>query len=1070
MRSKFTWMLTLFIALVLQFSYAQEKTITGVVSDQDGLPLPGANVTVKGTTNGTQTDFDGYYSIDVSVGKVVVYSFIGQKTVEKTVSSQNVLNITLEQDAQALDEVIVTALGIEKKKDDDLSSSTTVNTEAVSRAAESGVIQSMAGKTSGLKITRNSGDPGAGAYIQIRGQNTINGNSNPLIILDGVPISNTSVGGETDGVTQQSRLNDINSEDIESVTVLKGAAAAAVWGTGAANGVLIIKTKSGRTGVERRVDVNVKSSVIVDKINVEFDKQGKFGQGSNGVWNPFTGNSWGDKISDRLGGADQVTIGNERFESETGNVYYPITSKNSREVYNQTNRDQIFGTGFTFDNSVSVSFSGNNSNTFLSYSDWNQDGIIKGNSSYRRQTFRINNGVNLTDNITAKITAGYTRINASRIQQGSNLAGLYLGYLRTSPDFDNRDYIGTYYDENNIPSQYSHRGYRDYLGSSAPIYNNPGWTINEQENPNEVERFIISPQINWQLRDNLTLTARYGLDYYSDNRKTFFPVNSAADFAPGFYSESTIQEKTQNINVFLQSNYDVSDNFNFGWIVGTSLDRNEYSRLTGESRQFTNPEVGDLRLFGNAETINEKPENFKEETRKSGAYAVINAELFNQLFFEFSGRYERPSTIEKNIFYPSASIGWKFSELIKENNFFSFGKFRASYGEVGIEPDAYSTNTLYSPRGISSSWGDELTAGAYGNPFTRNFTLGNSDIKEERVKEFEVGGDFRFFKNAVTLGITYYDRVTEDAILKLDLPSPTGFSEVIANAAEITNKGLEVDLGVKLLTEGNFKWSMNANYSHNRNEVTDLSDVKSVFLAGFTGTSSRVVEGEAIGTLWGNKFLRDESNNYVLNEFGFPEVSGEEGVIGDPNPNWIGGIGTVFTYKGISLSAQFETSQGNDHWEGTKGVLNTFGISPETANETLATQDLTAANGSVIPAGTVFRGNIGDFGAGPVALDQSWYTTNGGGFGNQSETFISDASWTRLRELSLGYEFPKTMLDKVGFSNMSITLSGRNLFLWTDIEGFDPDLNLTGASLGRGLDYFTNPATQSYVFTLKFGF
>ncbi|EIJ38956.1 TonB-linked outer membrane protein, SusC/RagA family [Galbibacter orientalis DSM 19592] len=1063
-------MLTLFIALVLQFSYAQEKTITGVVLDQDGLPLPGANVTVKGTTNGTQTDFDGYYSIDVSVGKVVVYSFIGQKTVEKTVGSQNVLNITLEQDAQALDEVIVTALGIEKKKDDDLSSSTTVNTEAVSRAAESGVIQSMAGKTSGLKITRNSGDPGAGAYIQIRGQNTINGNSNPLIILDGVPISNTSVGGEVDGVTQQSRLNDINSEDIESVTVLKGAAAAAVWGTGAANGVLIIKTKSGRTGVERRVDVNVKSSVIVDKINVEFDKQGKFGQGSNGVWNPFTGNSWGDKISDRLGGADQVTIGNERFESETGNVYYPITSKNSREVYNQTNRDQIFGTGFTFDNSVSVSFSGNNSNTFLSYSDWNQDGIIKGNSSYRRQTFRINNGVNLTDNITAKITVGYTRINASRIQQGSNLAGLYLGYLRTSPDFDNRDYIGTYYDENNIPSQYSHRGYRDYLGSSAPIYNNPGWTINEQENPNEVERFIISPQINWQLRDNLTLTARYGLDYYSDNRKTFFPVNSAADFAPGFYSESTIQEKTQNINVFLQSNYDVSDNFNFGWIVGTSLDRNEYSRLTGESRQFTNPEVGDLRLFGNAETINEKPENFKEETRKSGAYAVINAELFNQLFFEFSGRYERPSTIEKNIFYPSASIGWKFSELIKENNFFSFGKFRASYGEVGIEPDAYSTNTLYSPRGISSSWGDELTAGAYGNPFTRNFTLGNSDIKEERVKEFEVGGDFRFFKNAVTLGITYYDRVTEDAILKLDLPSPTGFSEVIANAAEITNKGLEVDLGVKLLTEGNFKWSMNANYSHNRNEVTDLSDVKSVFLAGFTGTSSRVVEGEAIGTLWGNKFLRDESNNYVLNEFGFPEVSGEEGVIGDPNPNWIGGIGTVFTYKGISLSAQFETSQGNDHWEGTKGVLNTFGISPETANETLATQDLTAANGSVIPAGTVFRGNIGDFGAGPVALDQSWYTTNGGGFGNQSETFISDASWTRLRELSLGYEFPKTMLDKVGFSNMSITLSGRNLFLWTDIEGFDPDLNLTGASLGRGLDYFTNPATQSYVFTLKFGF
>jgi len=1088
MKTKFTMILTLFMALIVQISFAQQKTVSGTVSDENGLPLIGTTVLVVGTSSGTTTDFDGKYSIKAKAGDVLSYSYVGYATQNKTVGAASTINLSLQSD-NTLDEVVVTALGLEKKKDEDLSSSTTVNKDALERSKESGIIQGLAGKTSGLKITRNSGDPGAGAYIQIRGQNSLNGNSNPLIIIDGVPVSNKSaggatdgtVGGATDGVTQQSRLNDLSSEDVESVTILKGVAAASVWGAGAANGVIVIKTKRGKRN--SKAVVNIKSSVAFDNINVEFKKQNTFGQGypswwlddgkdyssDGGMWVANTGLSWGDRISDRTGGDDTVTTGNTRFESATGNIIYPITSKNSTEVFNSTNRDQVFGTGITIDNSVNVAFGADKSSTFISYSDWRQDGIIQGKSSYRRQTFRINQVTDLSEKIKSKVSASYSRIGSDRIQQGSNLQGLYLGYLRSAPDFDNRDYVGTYFNSDGFPTLKSHRSYRNYLGSASPTYNNPGWTINEQDNPNYVDRFTITPQFDWKIKENLTLTTRYGLDYYNDHREYYFPVNSAAGLGTGFYGERDLKEKTENFNTFLNSSHIINENLNLNLILGMSIDRNQYSILGGTSEQFTNPAVGDLRIFGNATAANESIASYKEETRKSGGYFILNMDAYDQLYFEASARYERSSTFEENVFYPSASIGWKFSDLVN-NDILSFGKVRVAYGEIGITPEPYSTTTTYGPGGVFSSWGDGLSAAAYGNPFSRSNTLGNPDLKEERIKELEFGADIRLFNNKASLGFTIYDKTTSDAILNVDVAPSSGFLGKRANAAEITNKGLELDGSVNLINNTNFTWKLNANYSHNKNKVTDLNGVESVFLAGFTGTSSRVVEGHPVGTLWGGKFARDSNGGYVLDDNGFPTISEEEGVLGDPNPDWIGGVGTVLSYKGFTLSAQLETSQGNDHWAGTEGVLKYFGIHPETANESTATADLKTFDGRTISNGTTFRGNIQDFGGGDVALDLEWYTANGGGFGNQSESFVKDASWTRLREVSLAYDLPKKLIKNAGFSSIRLTLSGRNLALWSKIDGFDPDINLTGATLGRGLDYFTNPSSQTYAFTLNLTF
>jgi len=1080
MNTKLSGIMTLLLAFVVQFTFAQERTISGTVSDETG-PLPGVSVLIEGTSTGAETDFDGNYAIQAKSGDNLRFSFVGMSTVVRTVGMDNIVNVTMVSESNTLDEVVLTALGLEVKKDDDLSSSTAVEPEVITRSGESGLVQGLAGKTSGVKITKNSGDPGSGAYIQIRGQNTITGSSSPLIVIDGVPVSNDNIGGGTDGVAQQSRLNDFNPEDIAKVTVLKGAAAAAVWGTGAANGVIIIQTKKGKSG---RVSVNITSSTAFDKINVEFEKQSTFGQGypawwyggsdyssDAAYWIPNTSLSWGDKIASRSGAPNDVEVGNERFVSyTTGNVHYPIINKNDKTVYNSVNRDQVFGTGMTFNNGVSIGFAHEKSNTFISYSNWTQDGIIKGKSSYKRQTLRLNHEVFLTDKFSARFNTSYAYISSDRIQQGSNLQGLYLGYLRTSPDFDNTDYIGSYYNSNNVPTANSHRSFRNYLGSAPPTYSNPGWTINEQDNPNKVNRFNFAPELTWKFKENIKLIGRYGLDYYSDHRETFFPVNSSAGKGIGSYLQDDITSKIEQFNIFVQANHELGDRFNIDWILGTSFDRNQYSRLSGYTEDFTNPDMGDLRIFGNAKAENESPTSYKEETKKQGVYGVLNFNLFNQLLVSLTGRYERPSTLEENVFYPSASIGWKFSEIFNENDFFSFGKIRASYGEVGIEPNPYGSSTSYFPGGAYSSWGDDLDASAYGNPFRRSGRLGNPELKEERVKEWEVGGDFRFWKNRINIGVTYYDRITEDAILAIDVAPTTGYGDKFANVAEITNKGLEVDFGFKLFQSENFNWDINGFYSYNKNVVTELAGVQSVFLAGFTGTSSRVVEGYPMASLWGTGFQHEANGDYVVDGNGFPLIDPEERVLGDPNPDWIGGLGTTLRFYGFSLSAQFETSQGNDHWTGTEGVLKYFGIHPETALETTASQDLTTFDGRTIPSGTTFRGSVGNFGGNDVALTEEWYLSNGGGFGNQSETFVQDASWTRLRELSLGYSLSPDLISRTGLTHFDIVLTGRNLFLWTDIEGFDPDINLTGASKGRGLDYFTNPATQSFIVTLKFGF
>ncbi len=1097
MKTKFNGILTLLLAFMVQFTFAQERVISGVVSDEMG-PVADISVLVKGTKTGTVTDFDGKYSIKAKKGDVLVFSHVSYGTIEKPVGDSNTIDVIVKETGETLDEIVITAMGIKKKKINDLSSSTKIEVQTIEKSNEAGLLQGMAGKTSGLNIVRNGGDPGAGSFVQIRGANTILGSDVPLIVLDGVLISNTNSSGGVDGVAAQSRLNDIPASDIESVTVLKGAQAAALYGSAAASGVIIMTTKSGKiSGSKKKWTVDLRSSFMVDEINIEWDLNTTYGQGFNGFFIQDFLTSYGDKISSRSGGDDVVDTTGEYFVADSGNTYYPILSKNSRENFNESNRNAILGRGFTSTHDVSLQYAGENGNTFISFSNWDQNGIIVNNSNYERNTFRFNNTTNYSDKLTGKVSASYITSNTDLIQQGSNLNGLYLGYLRNPADFDIRDYRGTRYDGFGGITYNAQRAYRSSLGVPA-IYNNPLWTINEQRDNANLNRFIITPELSYKIKNNLSLVARYNVDSYTNETYRFVPFNSAGggdplfvDTSLGSYRKGSSVNKSQFATLLLQGDNKINEDIKVNWVLGYAYEKylSEFRELLAEN--FINPsiELSDVFSIGDlyATRENQRVRNLQSKEAKTAGFASLDFELYNQFLLGVTGRIEKSSTlIDDTFFFPSASFGWKFSELFEDNDFFNFGKLRFTYGEVATAPSPYLNNTFVASSTVNSTWGDALAGSAFGGTFNPTDVLGNPDLSIERVKEFEVGTDLEFWNRRINFGFTYYDRKTVDALVRQSLPGSTGFTSTFTNDGLITNKGIEADLGIKLIRSKDINWKVNFNFSRNRNMVEELPG-GNVFLNGFTGTSSQAVEGHPMGVLMGGTFLRDSSGSYILDANGFPQydsVAGDQ-VIGDPNADWRGGINTIFNWKNFNLSATFETSQGNDVWNGTKGVLKFFGREQSTAGEVTVSAadaativDFNGAPINTLPGAVLnndgsftIRGTLEDFGAGPVLLDQAWYIFGeGGGFGNVAEQFIEDASWIRLRELTIGYDFNSKILKKAGITNANFSVSGRNLIVWTDVEGFDPESNLTGASKGRGLEYFTNPATKSYNFTLKLRF
>ncbi len=1082
-------------------SVAQNGTVTGTVTDANsGETLPGVNIFLVENQIGASTDANGEYVIsDIPSGTYTLRAtFVGYKRyeVEITVGSGETVtrNIQLTSDVLGMEEVVVSALGFEEDRDKMGVSSANISGEEVAESGENSVLQGLSAKAAGVDITQSSGDPGAGARILIRGAKSLNTDNQPLFVIDGVPVYNSNVGSGVAGVTQQSRMNDLNPDDIASVEVLKGPSAAAIWGSRAANGVVVIETKTGSSD-QNKVNISFDSEMKINELNKTVDLQNEFGQGIYGSWGggsglfSYVGTSWGDKISLRPGGKD--------VRSRSNYDYAPITEKRSKQTWDHS--DEVFRNATSWDNSVSIS-GGNESSTFyLNASNLRELGIVKSNHDYDRTSFRANIDHSFAQELTASVHTNYVSSKSNRIQMGSNISGLLLGMYRTPPDFNNRPYLVDYVSPQGNVFEGRHRSYRNSTGNrpGGARYDNPYWIINENLNESEVNRFIGSTELQYNPTSWLSITERFGYDRYTDRRYELFPTQNAT-VPTGQLTEQNITEEQINNDLIVRASHTLNKDLSGSLLIGYNLNQRKFDNVGATSTNFVLEDAPkdvanaqDRFPFQNTSTI-----------RTSALYSEFNVTAYNQLDIKISGRSESASTYgsqtDENYFYPSANVAWRFTNLeaFDNQNLLSFGKIRASYGKAGVQPGPYNTKTNYFAPSFGSGWGPAMDALYYGGGASRAAQEGNPILEPEITTEAELGLDLRFFDGRISLSGTYYQTNTDQAILGLDVAPSSGFSERLANGAKIENKGVELTLDAEWLQLKDLIITTSVNFNKNENEVTALSGVDNVFLNGFSSTSSRAVEGKPVGVLYGSAWERDENGNRVLDANGFP-VEGDSKVIGDPNPDWTAGISNTIQWKGLKVSALLDIKQGGDVWNGTRGALSYFGrhgsqdwwttISAQKAQSLLNFEGRTVAKmnqyynnwtGASPQSGAyqqnsdgtyTFRGYIKDFGDGPVIVDETWFWQGrGSGFTGPGEQFIEDGSFIRLREVSVSYSLSSEgFRELTGLSSLDFGVKARNLKLWTDYSGIDPETNLTGPSNGRGLDYFNNPNTRSWIFSLR---
>jgi len=1059
MKAKFSSILTLLLVFLVQITFAQEQTVTGIVTDQDGLPLPGVNVLIKGTTTGTQTDFDGNYSIGAEQGDILSFSFVGLESSEVTVGTSNEINVTMQADAAQLDEVVVTALGVRATPKSVTYAVEGVTSEEIENTGETNLVNSLSSKAAGVNVVSSSGSVGSSSNIRIRGNTSINRSNSPLFIVDGVPIDNSSTGNDLGSVDQSNRAIDINQNDIASINILKGTAAQTLYGLRAANGVVIITTKKGQSGAPT---INVSSTIQFSEVNQLPDLQQEYAQGrpvdgQPTYRGPETGEgfSWGPRISSL------------EYDGDTSYPYsrfgrlVPEGEGNGMPAMGFDKSD-FFVTGVLNEQNVSVRGGSEKIKYYISGGKLNQTGVAP-KEEFNRRSFRGDISATLTDNFEMSASGNYITSGGRRVQRGSNVSGIMLGLLRSTPSFDNGNGLDGR-DAANTPSSYQlpDGTQRSYRGG---IYDNPYWTVAKNPSTDDVKRFIGRLSFEYKPFDWATVQGSYGYDQYSDVRKQGVDINSAGN-PQGQVYDSNIFSEDINTQLLMLFDKNISENITFNSILGYDGFRTESLLRDVLGNGLTIPG-----FFNVSNTASQATSEVLLNRRHLDAFlSEVKFGINETLFVNGAFRNDWSSTLpeDDNSFISySAGASFIFTELF-DGGFMNYGKLRGSYGKTGNDAPAFGTLTYYN---AAASGGDGfIDANQFPIfstvAFERSAQQGNPNIRPETTKEFEVGAEFRFWDSRIKLDVTYYDKETTDQIIAVDQPAVTGFTSRIVNAGVISNKGWEALLSIKPIETENFNWDIDANFSSYENIVEELAEnVESITLDGFTSTSSRVIAGEPYGVIFGSRFARSEDGEVLIGDNGFPIVNSQDGVVGDPTPDFTMGIRNSFTYKNFSLSALVDIREGGDVWCGTCGIIDYFGTSQTTADQRTITD-------------FVFEGvneNTGETNTTEVALANpenginSYYWVRNG-FGGVSEDYVFDSSWVRLREASLTYRLPSVLLDNSFLSGGSLTASARNLFVITDYPGIDPETNLSGASNAIGLDYFNQPNTKSYALTVKLNF
>jgi TonB-linked SusC/RagA family outer membrane protein len=1033
---------------------AQEgRLLSGTVTDvANGESLPGVSVFVKSNPeSGTVTDFEGKYELRVEPGaSTLVFSFVGYTTLEKSIGGLSVLNVEMAEGSELIDEVVVTALGVEKDEKAIGYAASEVKGETLVESRENNVVNALSGKVAGVQVTSTSGTPGASANIVIRGRSSINNNS-PLFVIDGIPIDNNYSGSNF--VDYANRAVDINPEDIESMTVLKGAAATALYGLRAANGAIVITTKRGRSA---KPQISFTQSVLFDQVNKLPEQQQRFAQGEvvNGVpvyRAPGESNlSWGPLIDTlRYDGNSDYP-----YSSLGGIVGQSDSAATSRRVEPFNNPDEFFRTGISSTTNLSISGQGPNNkyNYYFSGGYAYQSGIIP-NSDFRRLSFKASGEYRPLNVLKIGLTANYVNNASDRPQRGSNLSGVMLGLTRTPATFDLTNGLQ---DPADNPAAYA-------LNDSTqrtywPAYDNPYWSVNRNRSENQVDRVLGRLELEWQISSWLKAIYRIGGDYYRETRLTYWD-NASNEFGTGVIFDDSSRYYSINSDFLLTANKKMGSNWDLTATLGHNFFDEDEALYISEGETFVEPGVYTLENVSAVTRLNElRP----YRRRIIGAYYDAQLGYRNFLYLNISGRMDWSSTlpVESNpFFYDSYSLSMVFSELLSPaiTSFLSFGKLRLSYATVGGDASPFSTGNYFAPttpvRGQSG--------------FLPSTTIGSVNLIPEFSRSWEAGLDLRLFQNRLGIDFTYYTVESLDQIIDAPIVYSTGFSFVTTNAGRVENEGVELLLSATPVKRKDFQWDVSVNFTRNRNIVKELApgveDIR-FSVAGVSSTSNRALPGQPFGVLYGTRWLRNADGDILINDEGYPLQDTMLGIVGDPNPDWLMGVNNVFRYKNLSLSFLWDIRQGGDIYNGTVGVMQTLGIHKSTENR----EEEVVIEG-VYEAGAMVEGEdvSGQANRTPVRLDQDYYRGQGYPFAGVSEAAVEDGSWVRLRQLSLNYRFPKKWLENNPLGSFEIGFSARNLLLFTDYTGVDPETNLAGASNSFGRDYFNSPNTRSFGLNLK---
>jgi TonB-linked SusC/RagA family outer membrane protein len=1078
-----------------------QAVISGRVTAADRGPLSDVAVTIPELGVGAVTRDDGRYTINIPgarvLGQVVTLATrrIGYRaqTARITINPGTITqDIVLPANPLELGEVVVTGAGTTSTVERLGSVRNVVSPDLIKKANEPNLVQALAGKAPNVLVSQTSGDPGANSRIQIRGLRTLNGNVEPLFVIDGVPVTNYTfsttnfnpidaggtgvggqdVGGEFEGTSAPNRMIDINSDDVENVEILKGAAAAAIYGARAANGVILITTKHGHGGATR---YQLRSSYSNDEVTRDYPLQTTWSQGRfnksalpcEDIGKSTCTRSWGP----------QLAAGMTVYDHST----------------------EAFRTGHVADNTLTVSGGSDRTTFYLSGGSMRNQGVFVGpNNYFNRATVRLNATHNLTDGLQLGGNFSYADTRGHFTQRGNNVNGLLLGLFRTPPEFNNTIYLDS--------TSGLHRSYRLQNPNATTAgqsrgFNNPFYTLYDELNQQQASRSFGNITADYQANEWLKFNYSLGADYTNDERLEGCPAECSDVAAGGRITEGKVINYQIDNSLTATASHKFSDAIGANLTVGHNLNARNFRTFSVVGRTLIAPTP-----FSILNTLSrDPPSDYQTQVHNASLFGQLQLDVISQLFLTGALRNDCSTTFGKSnkcAVFPKASAAWTFTNAYQPPGF-TFGKLRFSYGQAGNEPQPYLSSVTFSGTnlvgGIAQGTGFTPTQSGRGGLFY-TFTKPATSLKPERTKEAEGGFDIGFLGEKADFSATWYSSKTSDVILVTPIPASSGYSSEAKNAGKLSNSGTELQLNLRPITRSSYSWDLSVGWANNHSKVDTLIGAQFLYIPGsFTGNVFQI--GSPIGAIRGEGWVRcgisdddaiagislatycagkpkgalyiDDGNNCYQN--GMPCEDTKLRILGDPNPKWTGNVHSTFRVGKFALSGLVDVKKGGVVWNGTKGALWSYGTHKDTEGRATCTGPTNAdCTGNLHAFGTAdwYPGPVVGPGAGAqIPIGENWFRNSplaACPFTGIDEPCMEDGGYVKLREISLAYSFTQPWVGRsLGMSSIDFRVSGRNLKTWTKYTGLDPETT-TGQTYDRvgGADYFNLPLTRSVVFTL----